>query len=408
MGKNTVSALERAKLDVEKENPDLPMQLRYDVSDSGVIKSLLEVTDLTQDLADESHIINKLFKGICDNLLKNNYKNLIIHRDSPIVSAEDNFDNLIFTSGNPGRSSTYTRYVDEDNVLRTHTSALIPNLFRSYAQRIKAGDSLELPTTIVMPGLVYRRDVIDPRHLDAFHQIDVWTIQETAVSGQVTRNDLLNLIKVIFTAACPEAEIVTYEAKHPYTVDGLEVYAKVGDREVEVLECGLINPEVLRLAGLDENKFCGLALGMGLERLIMAQKELTDIRLIRSTDSRISSQMKDLSKYKPVSSLPPITRDMSYSVAGSSTEEDVCEDIRIAFGDNAYLLEEVVVVERTKHEDLHPIAVQKLGSTPDLDNVLVRIILRHPDITLTKAEANIMYTEAYPKLHKGNAAGYPQ
>lgn len=405
---NEITALEKAMINVPKENPDTPMNLHYEVSDSKIIKKLLKVSDLTKESENEQHIIRTLFNKVSEKLKENGYQNIIVHRDDPIVSADDNFDNLMFTLGNPGRSSTYTRYVDENNVLRTHTSAMIPSLFRGYAQKLKAGEKLSLPETIIMPGLVYRRDVIDPRHLDAFHQIDVWTLQEIETQGQVTRDDLLELIETVFSATCPGAEIVTYEAKHPYTIEGLEVYAKVRDKEIEVLECGIIKPEVLKLAGLDENKFCGLALGMGLERLVMAQKELTDIRLIRSTDVRVVAQMKDLSKYKPVSNLPPISRDMSYCVDVNFTEEDICEEIRDAFGDNDHLIEEVKIIDRIKHDDLHPSAVQKLGSTVDLDNVLIRIILRHPDTTLTKSEANIMYADSYPQLHKGEAAGYPQ
>lgn len=403
-----ITALKKAEKNVKSDNPNLPMDLNFEVSNPVIIKKLLEVNDLTIESDGEKHIIRRLYDEVQRKLSENNYKNITVCRNPPLVSAEDNFDNLMFPLGNPGRSSTYTRYVDENNVLRTHTSAMIPGLFRSYYENLNKGEKILFPTTIIMPGLVYRRDVIDPRHLDVFHQIDVWTLQETKIHGQVNRQDLLSLIETVFSATCPNAEIIIYEAKHPYTIDGLEVYARTDGKDVEVLECGLINPEVLRMAGLDENRFCGLALGMGLERLIMAQKELPDIRLIRSIDPRVVSQMHDLSKYKFVSNQPPIARDMSYSVYKNFTEEDICEEIKIAFEPNSSLIEEVKIIERTRHDDLHPVAINKLGSTPDLDNVLVRIILRHPDVTLTKSDANDIYANSYTKLHKGNADGYPQ
>jgi phenylalanyl-tRNA synthetase alpha chain len=316
------------------------------------------------------------------------------------VSAEDNFDKLLFTPGNPGRSATYTRYSDENHVLRTHTSAAIPELYDSLNK-----DLIE-KSTFVIPGLVYRRDVIDPRHLDVFHQIDVWTLQNIAKYGAVNREDLLLLAKVVFEAACPDAEMIVYEAQHPYTVQGIEVYAKVDGREIEVFEAGLVHPQVLRNAGIDPDKFSGLALGMGVERLIMARKNLPDIRLIRSEDPRIQKQMSNMEPYKNVSSQPAISRDMSYCVSKYDTEEDVCEAIRVVFAEKAYLLEEVKILERTDYSKLPPVAAERLGATPELDNVLVRISLRHPDKTLTKAEAAELYDMAYPRLHKGLTTGY--
>jgi phenylalanyl-tRNA synthetase alpha chain len=133
----------------------------------------------------------------------------------------------------------------------------------------------------------------------------------------------------------------------------------------------------------------------------MARKNLPDIRLIRSTDPRVIKQMTNMEAFKSVSDKPAISRDMSYCVDKNDTEEDICEQIREVFGDQAEMLEEVKILERTKYEDLHPVAKEKLGATENQDNVLVRIILRHPDKTLTKEEAAALYTMAYPKLNKG-------
>lgn len=398
-----MTSLEKAKIEIPKENPDLPMKLGFFVSPKDTISKLLAVSDLTLPTKDgeERNIIGKIFDRVMLMLDKNGFPNIQIVRGNPEVKASENFDRLLFTPGNPGRSSTYTRYTDEDHVLRTHTSALIPTTFENL-------DKAEIDlTAFVLPGLVYRRDVIDPRHLDVFHQIDIWTLQDKQKHGEVTREDLLKLVKTIFDAACPDAKMVVFEAKHPYTVDGIEVYAEVDGKQIEVLEAGLIHPDVLRGSGLDPEKYCGLASGLGIERLVMARKDLPDIRLIRSVDPRVVKQMYNLDKYKNVSDKPAMSRDMSYCVSHDATEEDICEDIRDAFGDNSELLEEVKILERTTYENLHPKAVEKLGAQPDQDNVLVRIILRHPDKTLTKEEAAEMYTNAYPKLHKGKNVGYP-
>ncbi|MCX6755382.1 MAG: hypothetical protein NT068_02485 [Candidatus Nomurabacteria bacterium] len=396
-----MTSLEKAKIEIPKENPDLPMQLKFDVSSSETIEKLLSVKDLTlpTENGESRNIIGKVFDQVIKKLEEHNFSDINVVRGNPIVLASDNFDSLLFTPGNPGRSATYTRYTDEDHVLRTHTSALIPQTFKNFKKEIDR-------STFVLPGLVYRRDVIDPRHLDVFHQIDVWTLQDNSKYGKVNRENLLELARTVFEAACPDAEMIVYEAKHPYTVDGIEVYAKVNGVEIEVFEAGLAHPEVLKNCGIDPENYSGLALGMGVERLIMARKNLPDIRLIRSTDPRIIKQMTDMEPYKNVSNQPAISRDMSYIVNKNDSEEDLCEDIRNVFGEHADLLEEVKILERTPFDKLHPVAKEKLGAVEGQDNVLVRIILRHPDKTLTKKEAADLYEMAYPKLHKGSTQGY--
>jgi len=397
-----MNSLQRAELEVPLENPDLPMRLRFEVSSPDTVQRLLAVEDLTlpSQEGQERNIVGKVYDQVIRKLEEHNFPNIRVVRDSPIVTASDNFDSLLFSPGNPGRSSTYTRYTDEDHVLRTHTSASIPPMYKE----------LEKATidhsTFVLPGLVYRRDVIDPRHLDVFHQIDVWTLQDNKKYGRTNRENLLELAKTVFEAACPGAEMIVYEAKHPYTVDGIEVYAGVDGKEIEVLEAGLAHPDVLRNAGIDPEEYSGLALGMGVERLIMARKNLPDIRLVRSVDPRVIKQMTNMEEFVNVSDQPAMSRDMSYCVDKDDTEEDICEAIRDVFGDKSDLLEQVDILERTPFEELVPIAKERLGAKENQDNALVRIVLRHPDKTLTKKEAAELYSIAYPRLHKGGTKGY--
>lgn len=396
-----MNSLDKAKLEVQKENPSLPMQLKFEVSPSETIERLMSVNDLTlpTEVGGERNIVGKVYDQVIIKLTEHNFANISVVRGSPIVAAKDNFDSLLFSAGNPGRSSTYTRYTDGDHVLRTHTSALVPSTFKKLGKNINR-------TTFVFPGLVYRRDVIDPRHLDVFHQIDVWSLQEIKLYGAVNRENLLELARTVFEAACPDAKMIVYEAKHPYTVDGIEVYAGVDGKEIEVFEAGLIHPEVLKIAGLNPEQYSGLALGMGVERLIMARKNLPDIRLIRSVDPRVVKQMINMDRFKNVSDQPAIARDMSYCVNKNDTEEDICEAIRNVFGEKSDLLEQVQILERTPFEKLNDVAVERLGAKEDQDNVLVRIVLRHPDKTLTKKESAELYAMAYPKLHQGVTKGY--
>ena len=396
-----MTSLEKAKIDIPKENPELPMKLKFEVSSTETVEKLLSVKDLTLENSyqESRNIIGKIYDRVVKKLEENNFPDIRVIRGNPTVKAEDNFDNLLFSPGNPGRASTYTRYTDEDHVLRTHTSALIPSTFKKLKKDIDR-------STFILPGLVYRRDVIDPRHLDVFHQIDIWTLQKNEVYGKTTRKDLIKLAETVFEAACPEAKMIIYEAKHPYTIDGIEVYAGIDEKEIEVLEAGLSHPKVLKNCGIDPEEYSGLALGMGIERLIMARKNLPDIRLIRSTDPRVIKQMINMEPFVNVSDQPAITRDMSYCINKNDTEEDICEAIRNVFGENSDLLEQVEILERIPFDKLNSIARKKLGIEENQDNILVRITLRHPDKTLTKEEAAKLYSTIYPKLHQGKTKGY--
>ena len=396
-----MTSLEKAKIDIPKENPELPMKLKFEVSSTETVEKLLSVKDLTLENSyqESRNIIGKIYDRVVKKLEENNFPDIRVIRGNPTVKAEDNFDNLLFSPGNPGRASTYTRYTDEDHVLRTHTSALIPSTFKKLKKDIDR-------STFILPGLVYRRDVIDPRHLDVFHQIDIWTLQKNELYGKTTRKDLIKLAETVFEAACPEAKMIVYEAKHPYTIDGIEVYAGIDGKEIEVLEAGLSHPKVLKNCGIDPEEYSGLALGMGIERLIMARKNLPDIRLIRSTDPRVIKQMINMEPFVNVSDQPAITRDMSYCINKNDTEEDICEAIRNVFGENSDLLEQVEILERIPFDKLNSIARKKLGIEENQDNILVRITLRHPDKTLTKEEAAKLYSTIYPKLHQGKTKGY--
>ena len=100
---------------------------------------------------------------------------------------------------------------------------------------------------------------------------------------------------------------------HPYTARRPPGRCDDDGRWVEVGECGLAHPRVLAAAGLPG--YSGLALGMGLDRLLMLVKHIPDIRLLRSGDPRVTRQLLDLRRYQPVSTMPPITRDLSVAVS---------------------------------------------------------------------------------------------
>lgn len=162
----------------------------------------------------------------------------------------------------------------------------------------------------------------------------------------------------------------------------------------------LAHPEVLAGAGLRNAH--GLALGMGLDRLLMLRKGIPDIRLLRSGDPRVVGQMLDLDPYRPVSNLPAISRDLSLAVDAHDTSEDIGDRVREALGADAALIEEVAVLSETPLDALPPVAAGRLGIRPGQKNVLVRLVIRPHERTLTDVDANRLRHRVSAAVHQGS------
>jgi len=328
-----------------------------------------------------------------------------VHRAAPVVSIADNYDRLRYPPDGAARDARYTRYVTPDTVLRTQTSAMIPPLLRALAAR---PGKIPADVLLVCPGLVYRRDVIDRLHTGEPHQADLWRLTRRERLGA---RDLREMIATVVDAALPGARWRVVSAQHPYTLDGVQVDVETPDEWVEIGECGLAHPDVLADARLDPATYSGLAMGLGLDRLLMLAKGIPDIRLLRSTDPRVAAQMLGLAPYRPVSNMPPIRRDLSLAVADERTPEELGDRVRSALGPRAAQVEAVEVLSETSGAALPPAATARLGLRSEQKNVLVRLTIRDLERTLTDAEANELRDAVYSALHEGTvwtwAAGTP-
>ena len=360
----------------------------------------LAVPDLTQSV--EPHAI----KMICDKILdvmREGHKesNVQVYRRDPIVTVADNYDNLLIAQDNISRSSTYTHYVDDTHILRTHTTPQIPGILRELA--VNRNDWNDV--VILLPGLAYRRDVSDKKHVGEVHMLEMWRIVKNEDRKPIVKDDLLQVVQTVAQAAAPGWKLRVEDSPHPYTNQGIEVNAVSGDRDIEILECGLVKEQILTNAGLDPAEYSGWALGMGLDRLVMTLKDVPDIRYLRSTNPKIARQMTNLDPYVEVSNQPAIRRDLSYCVPAAYAEEDISSDIRSALGQNLNTLEEVEILSTTIYEDLPQKIQERLGIAKDQKNVLVRITLRRLERSLTNNEANDIYAGIYPRINKGSG-GY--
>ncbi len=310
-------------------------------------------------------------------------------RGPRIVPVADNYDRLGYPAEAITRDTRYTRYVDAGNMLRSHASAMIPPALRQLARQ-PGGDVL-----LVCPGMVYRRDAIDWQHTGTPHQLDLWRITRRAMSN----TDMDQMIAVLLGALAPGLPHREQPRTHPYTLHGRQVDVHHDGRWVEVWECGLAHPGALAAAGLHGRS--GLALGMGLDRLLMLAKHIPDIRLLRSGDPRIARQMLDLARYQPVSPMPSITRDLSVAVSGDDDEETLGDRVRDALGADTSCVEEVRVLSATGYQQLPASAIGHLGAKPGQKNLLVRVVLRDLEKTLTNQTANALRDRIYRALHQG-------
>jgi phenylalanyl-tRNA synthetase alpha chain len=323
----------------------------------------------------------------------------VIHRPRPLVAVEDNYDRLGYDRGDITRDARYTRYVSDTVMLRSHTSAGIPPALRHLATATPdSATTSGRDVLLVLPGLVYRRDVIDRHHVGTPHQVDLWRITPGA---PMTRTDLHDMIDTLVNAVLPAMRWRTQPARHPYTEHGLQIDVQTGAEWVELAECGLAAPHVLAGAGLDPRQWSGLALGMGLDRALMLRKQVPDIRLLRASDPRITAQMLELDPWHPVSMMPPVCRDLSIVTDAGTDEEILGDQARTALGSDVDLLESLSILATTDYQQLPAHVRDRLGIRPDQANRLIRLVLRPIDHTLTDTDANTLRDRVYAALHRG-------
>jgi phenylalanyl-tRNA synthetase alpha chain len=355
------------------------------------LRRALTLADLT-DPAYGPHCMQQLVADATAALRARWNCPVLVHRASRVVGVADNYDALSYPPDGPARESRYTRYLDAGRLLRSQTSAAIPSALRELAP--SAPDDV----LVCAPGLVYRRDVIDRLHVGEPHQLDLWRVSARRMGPR----DLDAMIAAVVEALLPGMRWRAIPASHPYTQAGREVEVLAGGEWVELLECGLAHPHVLAAGGLGAHS--GLAMGIGMDRATMLRKGIGDIRLLRCDDPRVARQMADLSAYREVSSQPPARRDMSIACTPGLRDEDLGDRVRGALSaEQAEWVEEVAVTARTPAAELPAGARARIGIAEDQENLLVRVVLRHPTRSLAKAEANALRDRIYAALHEGSA-----
>ncbi|KTW28481.1 phenylalanine-tRNA ligase [Pneumocystis carinii B80] len=351
-----------------------------------------------------SHPLGILRQIIESQFDTTNYE--IFNEFSPVVSTVKNFDWLKFPIDHPDRKSTNTYYVNENHVLRTHTSAHQIDAFRRMKKK-----------GFLITADVYRRDEIDKNHYPVFHQMEgvrVWEktegrslveeieILESNISylGIVIENSTFpfysqqnplqknhqkdeieaisrHLIKTvekiigyIYEISRPlhdqlnkdtPLKIRWIESYFPFTSPSWELEIFWEGKWIEICGCGIINHELLKIADIPNR--IGWAFGLGLERIAMIFFKIPDIRLFWSNDPRFLKQFSPgkISIFQPYSKYPPCYKDIAFWVnkkeisdkSSLSTikrrkfcENDFMEIVRNVGG---ILIEEVKLIDQYTH-----------------------------------------------------------
>lgn len=195
-----------------------------------------------------------------------------------------NFDALNFDADHPARAMQDTFFVDPIEshlVLRTHTS---PVQVRSLLER-------ELPVYVLCPGRVYRTDELDATHTPVFHQVEGLAVDRGLTMADL-KGTLEHFARIMFGA---DAQIRLRPSFFPFTEPSAELDvwhpgAKGGARWVEWGGCGMVNPNVLKAAGIDPEEYSGFAFGMGIERTLMFRNDVKDMHDMVEADIRFSEQ----------------------------------------------------------------------------------------------------------------------
>lgn len=350
----------------------------------------LELEDLTNSI-NGKHCIYLTMQKIINILSVKMNCHPHIHRNSPIVSVDDNYNYLNYPLDGAARDSRYTKYISDKLILRTQTSSMIPTILSDLSML-----NIENDILIACPGIVYRRDVIDRLHVSTPHQLDLWLVSKNLKY----KTDLISMIKIILNNLLPNYTYRLTDAIHPYTDEGLQIDILVNDEWVEIGECGLASKKVLNISG---EQVYGLAMGLGLDRIAMILKKINDIRLLRDKNKKIISQMYDLNVYQEISKMPANKKDISIAVNTEIKEEEIGDIINEKCSDYLDYIEEIKVLSETNYDDLPQVAIDRMGMNKNHKNILLRIVLRHLSKTITTEEAKKIRNVIYNCLHEGKS-----
>ena len=218
------------------------------------------------------HPINSIVDQITDIFVGLGYT---VAQSQEIESDYYNFEALNFLPDHPARDMQDTLYLPGGQLMRTHTSNT----------QIRYMENHQPPMRVLASGRCYRRDTVDATHSAVFHQIEFF-----AVDKGITFADLRGTVQLFLEALFGEIEVRFRPSYFPFTEPSAEVDVRWQGQWLEVMGCGMIDPNVLKAVGCDPEEYSGFAAGLGVERLAMVQSKIDDIRRLYKSDLRFLRQ----------------------------------------------------------------------------------------------------------------------
>src|SRR3989344_4223363 len=310
------------------------------------IKKLLKLADLTKKKNSPVKIVN-------DKIIElSSFADFDIVEIPKIVSVEDNFDLLNTPKDHPSRRETDTYYLDKNHILRTQMTVMWPYYFRDKEVLERLKNKGEVGS--LSPGIVFRKDEIDRKHFQAFHQTD-------------------------FLYVCrKDKRIITLEELQKVQADAVK--AIFGDIEFRFLVDSFPFTDPSTQV---EINWAGT---FGLDRVAMIKMGIPDIRILWSNDKRITNQFTNIdSKYTEVSKYPENSRDISFIIDKSINLNNYYE---LARDEANNLIEEVKLIDSYENEE-------KFGK--DKKSYTFHIVYRSLEKTLTDEEVNKIHDKITEK-----------
>lgn len=344
------------------------------------LKRFLKMPDLSRTPGNPIAEIVGRIVGISD------FKDFDVVKVPEVVPTSIAFDLFDFAPNHPARSKSDTYFLDDENILRPHTTVMWYYYLTSemVKEKMARGENIG----VFSYGKVYRKDEIDRFHMNVFHQIDGLFLCPKK-DREITLKDLQDIeVKMVKSVFGENVKYRFHEETFPYTHPSTEVEIEKGGEWLEILGSGVVKGSVLEKLGVDSSVYNGWAFGPGLERWAMISMDLPDIRLLWSDDPRVKKQLELGNKFKEVSKFPPITRDISFVVAKSFVPNNYFDLIRDLGGD---LIEQVELLD--KYENDNKFGKDKMSYT-------YRIVYRSNERTLTTQEIDPIQAKVYEETAK--------
>lgn len=247
-----------------------------DVTEPGIIKTVGTPHLITQTIEEITKIFGSMGFSVAEG--------------PEVETVFNNFDALNAGPNHPARDMTDTFYITDDVLLRTQTSCV----------QVRTLQNQKPPIRVIAPGRCFRCDTPDATHSPMFHQIEGLVVDEG-----ITMADLKGVLDSMAKQLFGSGTKTNFRPHHfPFTEPSAEMDVSCfkcggkgcnvckGSGWIEILGCGMVHPNVLKVGGIDTEKYTGFAFGMGVERIAMLKYEVDDIRLLYENDVRFIEQFK--------------------------------------------------------------------------------------------------------------------